>query len=66
MFVQGIGIKKTVDRIQATMFYLEKTGDNLSKRKLPSKALEFLRQAVKFYIVFPESNLWQIEAIEKE
>ncbi|KAF8813665.1 hypothetical protein BYT27DRAFT_7180416 [Phlegmacium glaucopus] len=50
------GVKKIVDRIQETKFYLDQARDNLSKGKLPSQTLGFLREAVKAYLAFPGSN----------
>lgn len=62
MIVQGYawyyfsGVRKTVDRIQEAIFYLDQARDNLSKRKLPSQVLWLLRRAVKSYLAFPGSN----------
>jgi len=50
------GVRKTVDRIQAAIVFLDQARDNLSKRKQPSQVLWFLRSAVKSYLTFPGSN----------
>jgi len=50
------GLRKTVDRIQEAILFLDQARDNLSKRKQPSQVLWFLRRAVKSYLAFPGSN----------
>jgi len=50
------GVRKTINRIQDALGYLDQARDKLSKRKPPSEVLWFLRQAVKSYVAFPGSN----------
>jgi len=50
------GVRKTVDRIQEAILFLDQARDNLSTRKQPSQVLWFLRWAVKSYLTFPGSN----------
>jgi len=50
------GVRKTVDRIQGAILYLDQARDNLSKQNKPSRVLWLLRQAVKSYLAFPGSN----------
>jgi hypothetical protein len=50
------GVRKTVNRIQDAIVYLDQARDTLSKRKPPSQVLWFLRRAVKSYVAFPGSN----------
>jgi len=50
------GVRKTVDRIQGAIVFLDQARDNLAKRKQPSQVLWFLRWAVKTYLSFPGSN----------
>ena len=62
MIVQGYawyhfsGVGKLVDRIQQAILYLDQARDNISKGKLPSQTLWFLRRAAKAYLAFPGSN----------
>ena len=50
------GLRKTINRIQDAIVYLDQARDTLSKRKPPSEVLWFLRRAVKSYVAFPGSN----------
>ena len=50
------GIRKTINRIQDAIVYLDQARDTLSKRKPPSQVLWLLRRAVKSYVAFPGSN----------
>ena len=62
MVVQGYtwyyfsGVRKTINRIQDAIVYLDQAQDKLSERKPPSQVLWLLRRAVKSYIAFPGSN----------
>ena len=50
------GLRKTINRIQDAIVYLDQARDTLSERKPPSQVLWFLRRAVKSYVAFPGSN----------